>query len=228
MGDTAANGGPPPKSSGASGVTYQANIATVHVKPEGDDASDADQRTISPATRRKQNNGILKKKAPRNPTGTEATPKVPRPDSKVSDSIVPIAVDAIKLDTVNNNDVDVEALHKNAVVSAPPDGPTSSEVHTNGAVPLVDDAQNKKVSWSAETVVYTSREEGEQHPRPANGRPSGLTDDEQRLMALRASTHRQKAASEKATNKCCVAIAVKLLILAVIGIVVLGIMYALR
>ena len=227
MGD-AANGGPAPPPSGTSSVTYQANIATVHVKPEGD-ASDTG--TISPATRRKQKNGILKKKAaPSNPTGTEApTLKVPqRPDTKVSDSVVPIAVDAIKLDTVNNNDADLEASHHNVVVVAPPDRPTSSKVslRTNGAVPLAESG-DKKVSWSAETVVYTSREDGEQHARPMNGRPPGLTDDE-RLMAQRVSNQRQKAASEKATHKCCVAIAVKLLVLAVIGIVVLGIMYALR
>lgn len=230
MGD-AENGVPPPASTNTSDVTYQANIATVQVKNEGD-ASAADPPKVSPTTGRKQKNGILKKTTTRNPAGTALTLAVPVSDCVGGDDSSGTAVvDADKHDIVNNNNTDLETPNQSLV--AAPDRAPAEEGVANGSVVLseaedADGAHNKKVSWSAETVVYTSRVDGGQRARPMNGRPPVLTNDGQLDRVQRPLPLDQLARSEKTTQKCCVIIAVKMLIIAIVGLIVLGVMYALR
>ncbi|KAK2176251.1 hypothetical protein NP493_669g00004 [Ridgeia piscesae] len=219
MGDAVADSesGPP------SEVTYQANIATVHVKTESDDK---DVKYVSPATRRKQKkNGILKKTTPTSttstPTTTTSTPttRTPAGTTLTTDNNY----------TVNNNNK--ESPYQGLVTVTEPTDTTLP----NGGVaadtePGDTDGGHKKVSWSAETVVYTSRVDGSQRvaPRQTNGRAAAPLDDGQWDRRQRSSPLDEVGRSDKTTQKCCVVIAVKLLIIAVVGLVVLGIMYALR
>ena len=236
MGDAVAESesGPP------SEVTYRANIATVHVKTEDDDK---DLKHVSPATRRKQKNGILKKTTPtttpttttstpttRTPAGTTLTVAAPSPGGTDDVSRATSSPgDADDNDTVNNNNK--ESPYQGLVTVTEP----SDTTLPNGGV--ADDSDtgdtdggHKKVSWSAETVVYTSRVDGGQRVanRQTNGRPAAPLDDGQWDRRHRPSPLDQAGRSDKTTQKCCVIIAVKLLIIAVVGLVVLGIMYALR
>lgn len=206
-------------------VTYQANISTVHVTNEADVNH---LKSVSPATQRKQKNGILKKTATRNPAGTTLTVAPPLPAAADDESRTTSPTND-NGDTVNNNN-NKEPLHEGLVTVFE----TTETVVPNGGVgdtEAVDaDGAHKKVSWSAETVVYTSRVDGGQRaaPRLMNGRPPALTDDGQRERGQQPSPLDLAGRSDKTTQKCCVIIAVKLLIIAVLGLVVLGIMYALR
>ena len=240
MGDAVADSesGPP------SEVTYQANIATVHVKTESDDK---DVNYVSPATRRKQKkNGILKKTTPTSttstPTTTTSTPttRTPAGTTLTVAAPSPADIDDISRATSSPADTDNNYTVNNNNKESPYQGlvtvtePTDTTLPNGGVAadtePGDTDGGHKKVSWSAETVVYTSRVDGSQRvaPRQTNGRAAAPLDDGQWDRRQRSSPLDEVGRSDKTTQKCCVVIAVKLLIIAVVGLVVLGIMYALR